>query len=47
MGAIDYYTCQGCGSNISFDNIFFYYDEESQETIDFRHLFTTVGIDYA
>lgn len=45
MGAIDYYTCQNCGSDIDHDNIFFYFDETKEETIDFLHLFSTVGID--
>lgn len=45
MGAIDYYTCQNCGSNINYDNIFFYFDGTKEETIDFLHLFSTVGID--
>ena len=47
MGAMDHYTCQKCGSDIDYDNIFFYFDGTKEETIDFLHLVSTVGIDGA
>lgn len=45
MAQIKEYSCGNCGMEFVDDGRLFYYDSNSDETIDFIWLFSTVGID--